>query len=87
MSNNPDEVRFYLYSYPNSFELQTAHELNVNDLNTILRSGIRPDVPLKVLIHGFSHNYTCWFPQEVKDSEYPFKVSSDCYPINSFTEL
>ena len=69
VSTNPDAVRFYLYSYPNRFALETGYELNVHDLNSIRSSGIHPDVPLKVIVHGFSHNYTCWFPQEVKDSK------------------
>ncbi|CAG7729209.1 unnamed protein product [Allacma fusca] len=68
-SRDPEQVRFYLYN--NVRSAQDGQEIRLEDLterSSSLALSMRTDVVTKFLIHGFQHNYECWFPQELKDA-------------------
>ncbi|CAG7820857.1 unnamed protein product, partial [Allacma fusca] len=59
------QIRFYAYSHTRN----PSHgwEILMTDADSVRFSGMRSDVPIKILIHGFQQNYQSEFPQRMKD--------------------
>lgn len=64
---NPEDVGFYLYSNSSNYSLEAGVLLDLNNNSTIRDAYFIPNALTTVIIHGYGNNYTCWFPQEVKD--------------------
>ena len=51
------------------YSLESGVELDVTNVTSILSANFIDNAPFKIIVHGFTKNYKCWVPQEVKDSK------------------
>ncbi|CAG7786733.1 unnamed protein product [Allacma fusca] len=66
VKRDPNLVRFYV---ANDIEYNTTYrEIVLNNTESLRNSGIVPEFPLKVLVHGYNQNVSSSFPQNVKNA-------------------
>jgi len=66
VSNDPNDVKFYLYSKSGGVEIKD--DLVYNDPTSIRDSAYDARKSLIILVHGFAQNESSIFPQVVKDA-------------------
>ncbi|CAG7831678.1 unnamed protein product [Allacma fusca] len=65
VKRDPNLIRFFVAN--DIVNNGTYKEIIFNDKESLMHSGIDPQLPLKVLIHGYNQNISSQFPQNVKD--------------------